>query len=207
MKSSPSPLMTHAGWSKPKTQPYWLSTPYIGWCIPMNRCNKMNSSCSASSQEKANLWNAKPVWDGTSKHALYGYSYREGKKDILEMVHQCTPSFNKITTDKLENLIGNINHVAHIITPTRYFLNWICHFMKKGKSWFPQVLHTRQTQYLHLWIDILQWVSNKVVQIKNIVFTAPTVTIWSYAWKYGIVWYNYKVIAWRWITPMNDMAC
>ena len=41
----------------------------------------------------------------------------------------------------------------------------------------------------------------KGVQINKIVFTTPTVTLWSDSCNYGIGGYNDKVIAWQWRIP------
>ena len=80
MISSPSTLTTHAGWSVPKTNPYWSSTLYLGCYSPMNHRNKINPYQSARSQEKSSLTNARLVWDGTSKPTLHGYSYQDKKR-------------------------------------------------------------------------------------------------------------------------------
>ena len=44
-------------------------------------------------------------------------------------------------------------------------------------------------------------VHKKGVQINNIFFNTPTVTLLSYACEYGIRRYNYKYMAWRWHIP------
>ena len=45
-------------------------------------------------------------------------------------------------------------------------------------------------------------IGHKIVfQINNVVFITPTVTLYSYACKYGIVEYNNKGMAWSWRTP------
>ena len=36
MKSLKLPLTTHVGWSAPKTQRYFSSTPYLDCCNPIN---------------------------------------------------------------------------------------------------------------------------------------------------------------------------
>ena len=52
--------------------------------------------------------------------------------------------------------------------------------------------------------NILQRVTDKEEPINNIVFTTPTVTIWSDAYKYGIGVYNDK--AWNGSGTYPEMA-
>ena len=48
------------------------------------------------------------------------------KNDIKEAL-----ASTKTKTDTLESLIGKINQAAHVITPERYFLNWLHHLPKR----------------------------------------------------------------------------
>ena len=68
-------------------------------------------------------------------------------------------------------------------------MNLLLHLLKRGKKWGPQCLH------VHLCIKIIQWVTEKVVPINNIVFKTPIVTLWSDAFEYGIIEYNDKGMA------------
>ena len=70
--------------------------------------------------------------------------------------------------------------------------------------WVPQILKYWNRQEHHPWIKILQWATEKVVPINNILFTTPTVTIWSDAYKYGIGVYNDK--AWNGSGTYPEMA-
>ena len=120
------------------------------------------------------------------------------KRDILGTGHHITPSFKYIYINKLEYLIGKLNRAAHIINPDRYFLNQLHHLLKREKKWGQQILQSCNIQDLHLCINIIQWFTEKVVPINNIVFTNPKVTLWSYSFKYFIGVYNDKFMAWRW---------
>ena len=110
-------------------------------------------------------------------------------------------AITKINTYKLESLIGELNHAAHIVPPARYLLNRLRNLLNRGKKWGPQRLHSCHRQDLQLWMKILQWVRDKGVLINNIIFTIPTVTLWSDTCKYGIGGYNDKGMAWLWYIP------
>ena len=102
----------------------------------------------------------------------------------------------------MEYLIGKLNCAVHIIPLSRYFLTRLCHLLKRGKKWGPQRLQSWHRQDPHLWIKIIQWFTTRGVSINNIVFTTPTVALWSNACKYRIKGYNNKGTAWRWyISP------
>ena len=101
-------------------------------------------------------------------------------------------------TYKLGSFIFKINHSIDITPLVRYFLNILSQLLKRVNMWVPQHLQSWHSQELHLWIKILQWVTEKVVLIKNIIFMTSTFTICSDAWKYGIGGYNDKVMAWCW---------
>ena len=128
------------------------------------------------------------------------------KIDILGTGHQSIHRFNKINTDKLESLIGNLNHSAHSINTYRYFLNQLRHLLKMVRKYVPQRLHYWNRQDLHIWINILQWVTEKVFPINNIVYMTQKFTLRSDACKYGINGYNEKVMAWQWYPPPNGMV-
>ena len=83
----------------------------------------------------------------------------------------------------------------------RYFLNQLRNLIKIGKKWGPQLPQSWNRQDLQLWIKTIQWVVETGVPINNILFTTPTVTLWSDAFKYGIGGYNDKGTAWRWYIP------
>ena len=68
-------------------------------------------------------------------------------------------ALRNINTDKIESLIGKINHTAHIITPARYFLNRLHNLRKRGNKWDPERLQSCHRQDLQLYIKILQWVA------------------------------------------------
>ena len=74
-------------------------------------------------------------------------------------------SLTKINTDKLESLIGELNHAAHIIPPERYFLNRLRNLLNRGKKWAPERLQSWHRQELQHWIKILQWVTDTGVLI------------------------------------------
>ena len=101
----------------------------------------------------------------------------------------------------MESIIGNINSSTHVITPERYLLNWIRQILKQGKKWVPHCLQTWHRKAPQLWIYIIQWVTRKDVQIKNIIFTTPTFTLWFNSCEYGIRGYNDKIMAWHWRRP------
>ena len=107
----------------------------------------------------------------------------------------------------MESLIGRLNRAAHVITPDRYLLNQLQHLLKRGKKWGPQQFQYWHIQYLQLCINILQWVTDKVVPINNTIFTTPTVVLCSYTFKYGIRGYNDKIMAWRCHTPRQISWC
>ena len=86
------------------------------------------------------------------------------------------PCLQKKMIYTMESLIGKLNHSTHVIPPESYFLNWLHQLLKRGKKWGQQRLYYWNRQYLHLWIKIFQWVTDKRVPINNIVFTTPTVT-------------------------------
>ena len=110
-------------------------------------------------------------------------------------------SLTKINTDKLESLIGKLNHETHIITLSIYFLNLLLDLIKRVKKWGPQRLQYWHRQDLQPWIKILQWFAETGVPMNNIVFTTPKVTLWYDAYKYGIGGYNYKGMTCRWYIP------
>ena len=70
-------------------------------------------------------------------------------------------ALTKLNTDKLEYLIGKLNHASHIITPARYHLNKLHQLRKRINNWGPQRLQPQDRQDPHLWINILQWVTQK----------------------------------------------
>ena len=129
------------------------------------------------------------------------------KGDSLDKQHQGIPRFNKINTDKLEFLIGKLNHAAHIIAPSRYFLNRLHKLLKKRNTWVPRRLQSWNIHELQVWIKILQWVAETRVPINNIVFTTPTVMLWSDTFKDGVGGYNDKGMAWRWYIPPWMVWC
>ena len=98
----------------------------------------------------------------------------------------------KINTDKLESLIGNLNHAAHVIPPARYFLNRLRHLLKRGKKWGPQRLQIWHRQDLQLWMKFLQHVTIKGAPINNIVFVKPSVTLCYDTREFGIGGYIKK---------------
>ena len=97
--------------------------------------------------------------------------------------------------------MGKLNHAAHVIPPARYFLNRLRHLMKRGKQWGPQQPQLWNRQDLQQWMKLLQHVTTKGVPISNIVFVKPSVTLWLDTCGYGIGWYRYNVLAWRWRIP------
>ena len=101
----------------------------------------------------------------------------------------------------MESIIGNINTSAHVINPERYLLNWLNKLLKQGKKRVPHCLQTWHRKAPQLWIYIIQWVTRKDVQIKNIIFTTPTFTLWFNSCEYGIRGYNDKIMAWHWRRP------
>ena len=40
----------------------------------------------------------------------------------------------KIKPDKLESLLGKLNHAAHVITPARHLLTRLYHLLKGGRN-------------------------------------------------------------------------
>ena len=61
----------------------------------------------------------------------------------------------KIKIDTLELVIGKLNHEAHVIPPTRYFLNRIRHLPKRGKKWGMQRLQLWNRLDLQVWMKLL----------------------------------------------------
>ena len=59
------------------------------------------------------MLNAITVWGGISKHALYGYSYPEKKRQTGYRTSEYT-YLKIITKEKLESLISKLNHAAYI---------------------------------------------------------------------------------------------
>ena len=102
-----------------------------------------------------------------------------------------------IETDTLESLIGKLNHAAHIIPAARYFLNQLCHLLKRGGKWGPQRLQLWHHQDLHLWMKYLQHETHKGVPINNTVFVKLSVTLCSNACEYGKGGYSENDLAWR----------
>ena len=101
----------------------------------------------------------------------------------------------------MESLIGKLNHAAHVILSAQYFLNRLCHLLKRGGGWIPQRLQLWNPHDLQLWMKFLQHVTTKGVPISNIVFVKPSVTLWSDACEYGIGGYIKNGLTWRWIIP------
>ena len=99
-------------------------------------------------------------------------------------------SSTKIKTDKLESLIGKLNHVEHIISSARYFLTRLRQHLKRGNKWVPQHLQYWHRQDLHFWIKILQWNTYKGLPINNRVFVTPPVALWPDTCEYGVLGYN-----------------
>ena len=106
--------------------------------------------------------------------------------------------------DKLESLIGKLNHATNIILPAWYLLTRLSHLLRGGKKWVPHRLLYLHRQNLQLWMKLLQWVTENGIPIKNIVFNAPTVTLWSDSYKYINRGYNNEDLALYWyITPKS----
>ena len=57
------------------------------------------------------------------------------KNDIKEAL-----AFTKINIYTLEQIIGKLNHTAHVILLARYLLNRLRHLLKRGGKWGPQRL-------------------------------------------------------------------
>ena len=68
------------------------------------------------------------------KQSLSEDIYTRRETNSLDYWHKRGISFNKINTDTLSSLIGNLNHAAHIIPTERYFLNGIHHLLTRGKN-------------------------------------------------------------------------
>ena len=68
-------------------------------------------------------------------------------------------------TEKLESLISKLSHDSRITPPAQYFLTRLIH---------------------NLYINTLQWVTENGVPINNILFMAPSLSLWSDSFKYGI---------------------
>ena len=83
----------------------------------------------------------------------------------------------KIKTYYLESIIGKINHATHIISLARYLLTPIFHLLKRGNNWGPQFLQSWKIQDLHIWINILQWFTDKSVPINNILLMIKIVKL------------------------------
>ena len=83
--------------------------------------------------------------------------------------------------------------------PERYFLTRLLNMLKGGNKWVPQRLLYWHRQELQL--RIKKWVTENGFSINNIVFTAPTATLWSNTCKYGIGCYNNKGLEWRCYIP------
>ena len=198
MTSSPLPFTTHDGCSALITHPYWSSTPFSDLRITTNIWKKDDPLSLCKLAGEGHL--SKPL----GHQDLLSNSITKNIKETAWVQDiRASLSLTNINTDKLLFLIGKINHSAHIITPVRNFQNQLCNLLKRGNKWGLQLLQSYHRQDLHLWIKILQWVTEKEVPIENIVFTTSTVKIWYDAWKYGIGSYNDKCMAWQLYIPLE----
>ena len=110
-------------------------------------------------------------------------------------------SSTNIKMEKLESLIGKINHSAYIIPPAQYFLTRLFHLIKRLNKRVPLCLLYWYRQDLQLWMKLLQLVIENGFPINNIVSTALKVTLCSDAFKYVIGGYYNKLLAWFWYIP------
>ena len=75
------------------------------------------------------------------------------------------------------------------------------HLLKRGEKWVTQRLQSWKRQDLRICKKILQWFTEKILPINNILLTIHMVALWSNAFKHGIRGYNDKGMTWRWRPP------
>ena len=107
----------------------------------------------------------------------------------------------QVRTKELESLIGRLNHAAHIIPHSRYFLNRIRQVLSRCKQFGPQSLPNSVLKDLALWDRLLDAMSSKGADINNITFTRPTDTIFSDACEIGMGGFSRDGLAWRFLLP------
>ena len=136
------------------------------------------------------------VWD-INTYSLKVLLPKEKQKVKSTVIHEALAS-KQIKTYTLESLIGKLNDTSHVIPMAQYFSNRLHHLLKRWRTWGPKRIQLWNHQYFQLWIKFLQRVNTNGVSINNVVCVKPTVTLWSYAWEYGIWGYKNNGLAWRW---------
>ena len=101
----------------------------------------------------------------------------------------------------LESTISRLNHAAHI-NPSREILSESPTRSTIEITTTPPT-DPKQTQRadLQLWLTLLEAVSEKSININNIIFTSPTVTTYSDACETGTGGYNTEGMVWRFTLP------
>jgi hypothetical protein len=124
--------------------------------------------------------------------------YKEWSADIVKMI-----SSRSSTGDKIQQLVGRLNHVSFVIPAARHFLGRIRHFADTS---FPTTKAIRRTPRdvlddLRLWLDFLEQ-AKRGISLNILTIREPTTLYRADACKHGIGGFNvFHGRAWRFAIP------
>ncbi len=112
----------------------------------------------------------------------------------------------KISLQKLESVIGRLNHAATTCPIMRYYLNRLRHTLEKWKKEplsksTEKFLPKSSISDLKLWSDYFLPKVHKGISLNIITYRRPTIICWSDACPKGLGGYNHGGLAWRWEIP------
>jgi hypothetical protein len=117
-----------------------------------------------------------------------------------------TTKTKKISLQKLETIIGRLNHAATACPLMRYYLNRLRHILE---LWKKESMSKTKEQYLpksaisnlQLWRDSFLPKIHNGISLNIITYRRPTIICWSDACPKGLRGYNHDGLAWRWKIP------
>jgi hypothetical protein len=124
-------------------------------------------------------------------------------KDWLFDIDECI-SNSRCSKEKLESIIGRLNHVGTIIHLSRYFLSRLRYRLQKNnKKWKKASIYLKpwEIEDLKLWKFFLTHLSTKGVSFNNVCFTKPSHITYSDACEWGLGGYTMNGTAWRFEIP------
>jgi hypothetical protein len=112
----------------------------------------------------------------------------------------------KISLQKLESVIGRLNHAATTCPIMRYYLNRLRHTLEEWKKEplsksTEKFLPKSSISDLKLWSDYFLPKVHKGISLNIITYRHPTIICWSDACPKGLGGYNHGGLAWRWEIP------
>jgi hypothetical protein len=133
--------------------------------------------------------------------ALPNKKFSTWNQDLYQVI-----SSKRASLQKLETIIGRLNHAATACPIMRYFLNRLRHVLEKWKcdskpKHIESFLPKSSILDLQLWAEHFLPKINQGISLNIITYRRPTEICWSDACPKGLGGYNHHGLAWRWEIP------